>query len=430
LGSGNLRHSSGIVMFALIDCNNFFVSCERLFRPDLETRPVMVLSSNDGCVISRSNEVKALGIPMGAPYFKVKALCKQHGIHVFSSNFTLYGDLSHRVMCTIEDSWTDVAIYSIDEAFLNLSSMPVAMHPFFCDELQKRILKETGIPVSIGLGATKTLAKVANYIAKKALKIPVFTLIDPMTWLQKIEVGDVWGVGRQWSKKLVQQGIHTAADLANANPKFIKDKFNVVLMRTAMELQGIQCANLEETEKKQSIMSSRSFGILQTDYKYLAEAISSHCSYVYTKLRQQQQITQHITIFIRSNRFRSDLPHYANAIDVKLIHPTDDLCCLTRVAKFCLKKIYKEGIHYQKVGVLISHLMDKNFRQMDLFHQPEDDFFVKTERMMSCLDEVNRKFGRHTLYLAAEGCSKQWATKQQLKSPNYTTQWHELPVIR
>lgn len=417
-------------MFALIDCNNFFVSCERLFRPDLSNQPMVVLSSNDGCVISRSNEAKALGIAMGAPYFKVKGLCKQYGIHAFSSNFTLYGDLSYRVMCTIEDSWTDVEMYSIDEAFLDLSSMPAAIRNGFCHDLHKRILKETGIPVSIGLGQTKTLAKIANYTAKKLLKIPVFDITDQEAWLHRIEVGEVWGIGGRWSKKLLQKGICTAGDLANANPKFIKANFNMVLMHTATELSGIPCSSLKNLEKKQSITSSRSFGVLQTEYQYLAEAVSTHCAHVYHKLRQQQQITQHLTVFVQSNRFRNDLPQYTNAIDIRLIHATDDLSYLTRAAKFCLRKIYKKGIHYQKVGVLISNFMDKNFQQMDLFHQPQNDALAKVERMMSCLDDINKKFGRHTLHLAAEGCGKSWAMKQFLKSPHYTTQWNELPIAR
>lgn len=417
-------------MFALIDCNNFFVSCERLFRPDLSNQPVVVLSSNDGCVISRSNEAKTLGIAMGVPYFKVKGLCKQYGIQVFSSNFTLYGDISYRVMCTIEDSWTHVETYSIDEAFLDLSSMPAAMRNAFCHDLHKRILKETGIPVSIGLGQTKTLAKIANYAAKKLLKIPVFDITGQETWLHRVEVSEVWGIGRRWSKKLLQKGIYTARDLANTNPKFIKDNFNVVLMHTTMELSGVPCSNIENQEKKQSITSSRSFGVLQTEYQYLAEAVSAHCAHVYQKLRQQQQITQHLTVFVQSNRFRKDLPQYNNAIDFRLINATDDLCYLTHAAKFCLRKIYKKGIHYQKVGVLISNFMDKSFQQMDLFQQPQDDELAKIERMMSCLDDINKKFGRHTLHLAAEGCGKPWAMKQCLKSPHYTTQWNELPIAR
>jgi DNA polymerase V len=415
-------------MFALIDCNNFFVSCERLFRPDLSTQPVVVLSNNDGCVISRSNEAKALGIVMGAPYFSVKGFCKQHDIRVFSSNYTLYGDISYRVMCVIDESWPHVEIYSIDEAFLDLSSMAIGMRETFCCALQKRILKETGIPVSIGIGKTKTLAKAANYVAKKMLKIPVFDITEQLIWLQRMDVGSVWGVGRRWNKKLLQQGIFTAADLANASPAFLKDSFNVVLMRTAKELSGTRCAHLDTSEDKQSIMSSRSFGVLQTDYKYLAEAVSMHCSHVYKKLRAQQQVTQHLTVFIQSNRFRKDLLQYSNAIDFRLVRATDDLCYLTQVATFCLRKIYKNGVHYQKVGVLISDFSDKFTQQMDLFHQPAEAELAKTERRMGCLDEINKKFGRNSLFLAAEGCRKTWAMKQNLKSPNYTTQWREIPV--
>ncbi len=344
-------------MFALIDCNNFYASCERLFRPDLRNKPIIVLSNNDGCIIARSNEAKALGITMGEPYFKVKSFCNQHRVQVFSSNYAFYGDMSYRVMWIIEDSWTNVEIYSIDEAFLDLSSLPAAQHNDFCHNLQKRILKETGIPTSIGIGQTKTLAKLANNIAKKTLKVPVFNLIDRQKWLEKTDIGEVWGVGRRWQKKLQQRGLYKAADLANANPKLIRDSFNVILMRTAMELNGTACSQITEPEKKQSIVSSRSFGSLQTDYIYLAEAISSHCARVYEKMRQQQLLAQQISVFVQSNRFREDLPCYHNAVDYKLIQATDDLRYLTRVAKFCLKKIYKTGIHYQKVGVLVSNLM-------------------------------------------------------------------------
>lgn len=416
-------------MFALIDCNNFYASCERLFRPDLINQPIVVLSNNDGCIIARSNEAKSLGLAMGEPYFKVKSICNQHHVHVFSSNYTLYGDMSYRVMCIIEDSWTDVDIYSIDEAFLDLSSMPAQQHNSFCSALQKRILKETGIPTSVGVGKTKTLAKLANNIAKKTLKIPVFNITGKEEWLAKIDIGDVWGVGRQWHKKLVQKKIVTAADLANANLTLIRDTFNVVLMRTAMELKGISCTQTQDAEKKQSIMSSRSFGSLQTEYNCLAEAIGSHCARVYEKMRQQQLVAQHMSIFVQSNRFRTDLPQYRTAIDFKLIQATDDLFYLTRVAQFCLKKIYKTGIHYQKVGVLVSNLVDKKFRQMDLFNQSSDEELAKTEQIMSVFDAINQKFGRHTLYLATEGRSKPWSMKRQMKSPNYTTQWNDLPIV-
>lgn len=417
-------------MFALIDCNNFYASCERLFRPDLHNKPIVVLSNNDGCVIARSNEAKALRIKMGEPYFKIKALCKQHKIHVFSSNYAFYGDMSYRVMSIIEALGREVEIYSIDEAFIDLSHLPQTLHDPFCYELQQRVLKETGIPTSIGIGPTKTLSKLANHIAKKILKIPVVNVYHQPQWLDKIDIGDVWGVGRQWQIKLIQRGIHTAADLANTPAKQVRDLFNVTLMRTAMELQGIPCASIEGHEKKKSIVSSKSFGSLQTEYVDLAEAISSHCAKAYEKMRKQQQLTQHLSVFVQSNRFREDLVQYRNAIDFKLLYATDDLRYLTQVAKFCLKKIYKKGIHYQKTGILLSQLIDNNIRQLDLFNQPTPDALEKTERLMTVLDKVNHKFGHHSLYLAAEGRLQLWSMKQQMKSPNYTTQWQDLPIVR
>lgn len=416
-------------MYALIDCNNFYASCERLFRPDLSHEPIIVLSNNDGCVIARSNEAKDLGIAMGEPYFKIKSLCKKNNVQVFSSNYSLYGDISYRVMSIIENSWEEVEVYSIDEAFLNLSNLPIKTQLSFCHDLQKKLLKDTGIPTSIGLGGTKTLAKAANFIAKKILKTPVVTLSTPSEWLEKIPIGDVWGVGHQWQKKLTGRGINTAADLAAAHPKTIKDTFNIVLMRTALELRGVACATIDGNEKRQSVMSSKSFGTPQTDYKHLAQAISSHCARAYEKLRQQHLTTQHLSVFVQSNRFRQDLPQYHNAIDIKLVQATDNLCYLTRIAKFGLKKIYKEGIQYQKVGVLISNLTDKNTQQMDLFHQPSEATLKKNERIMSIFDAVNYKYGRHTLYLAAEGAVKPWSMKQEMKSPSYTTQWNDLARV-
>lgn len=415
-------------MFALVDCNNFYASCERIFRPDLRHKPLVVLSNNDGCVIARSNEAKALGINMGVPYFKVKAFCTEQQVQIFSCNHTLYNDISSRIMQIIEESWEAVQAYSIDEAFLDLKNMSEKTHTIFCANLHKKILQETGVPTSIGLGPTKTLAKAANYLAKKIFKIPVVNIADQLEWLTKIDIAEVWGIGRKWHKKLVSHGIYTAADLAAINPSIIKQTFNVVLMRTAMELRGISCSELEETEKKQSIMSSSSFGSLQTKYAPLAQAVSHHCARAYEKMRHQQRITQHLSVFVRSNRFRQDLPQYYKKIDFKLICPTDDLRYLTRVAIFCLKKIYQTGIHYQKIGVLLNNLMDKNQQQKDLFDQPCDLSATKTEQVLSVLDAVNHKYGRHTLYLAAEGTHYEIEARQAMKSPNYTTQWSDIPV--
>jgi DNA polymerase V len=313
-------------MFALVDCNNFYASCERLFRPDLKTVPIVVLSNNDGCCIARSNEAKALGIAMGAPYFQIKGLCKAHGVKAFSSNYTLYGNISHRVMCTIEDMWPHMEIYSIDEAFLDLSSMPASMHDSFCQELQKKILRNIGIPTSIGIGVTKTLAKLANYLCKKVYKIPVFNITsnrEPL--LQQISVGDIWGVGRQWEKKLIARGIDTAYDLASTNPHHLKKGFNVVLMRTAMELQGISCLGLGDVEPKQSIMSSKSFGQMQTQFESVAQSVSSHCARAVEKMRGQKLVAQRMYVFVHTNCFRNDLAQHFQTMEFRFINATDDL---------------------------------------------------------------------------------------------------------
>lgn len=416
-------------MYALIDCNNFFASCERLFRPDLHNKPLIILSNNDGAIISRSNEAKALGIKMGEPFFRVKHFCKQHNVHVFSSNYTLYRDLSLRIMSILEETWEQVEIYSIDEAFLDLNTMPIHLRQSFCIELQKKILKYTGIPTSIGIGPTKTLAKVANHLCKKELKVPIFDISEQLHWLKNINVGDVWGIGRQWYKKLAQQGIYTAHDLALINPHLLRKQYNVVMMRTAMELQGISCSSLVDAEPKQSILSSRSFGVMQIEFDSLAQAVSAHCANAYEKLRQQRSLTQSIYVFVKTNRFREDLAQYNQAATITLATPTDDLRLITHHAKQCLQKIYKPGFQYKKVGVCLEELTSKDHRQLDIFHTP-DEHLEKREHLMSILDAINLKYGRHTIKLAAEGYSKSWAMKSDLKSPAYTTQWSELPLVK
>lgn len=430
MGCGNACYSSGgLMMFALIDCNNFYASCERLFRPDLREKPIVVLSNNDGCIIARSNEAKALGIKMGEPFFKIKTLCNQHKVQVFSSNYTLYGDLSQRVMSVIEASWPEVEIYSIDEAFLDLSTMPYDKLESFCMQLQKSILKATGIPTSIGIGPTKTLAKIANHLCKRELKIPVFNVTNQRHWLGRVEVGDVWGVGRQWQKKLIAKGIHTALDLSLLNAHAIKKQYNVILMRTVMELQGIACAGLEESSPRQSIMSSKSFGQMQTEYAQLAQAVSSHCARACEKARQQKLVVQRLLVFVRGNPFRHDLEQYSKSIEYRLVNATDDTRIITKVAKLCLKKLYKPGIQYKKVGVMLEELTDKSVQQLDLFHQPDDEELSKRDKLMGILDGINTRFGSHTIKLAAEGYSKPWAMRSENRSPCYTTRWSELPVV-
>lgn len=419
-------------MYALVDCNNFYASCERLFRPDLADKPLIVLSNNDGCVIARSNEAKQLGIQMGEPYFRVKALCKTHHVRVFSSNFPLYGDLSTRIMTIIQNLWPETEIYSIDEAFLDLSSLPPQQQIIFCTALHKTILKHTGIPTSIGIGSTKTLAKISNHLCKKKLHIPVFSIHHQPHWLKHIVIGDVWGVGRQWQQKLVSQGIHTAHDLATVELPRYKNCWNVMLLRTAMELRGIRCFPLQHHALQQSILSSKSFAPMQTDLLALSQAISSHCARAWEKLRAQSLTTQQLSVFIRTNRHRSDLPAYHPVIDIKLTHPTDDIRIITAQARKGLKQIFKTNFHYKKAGICLTNLTPKYhaFYQYDLFDNVAENHSQKTEKLMSVFDKINQKFGQHTVKLAAEGNQPRWRASSNMRSPCYTTRWTDLPVIK
>jgi DNA polymerase V len=332
-------------------------------------------------------------------------------------------------MSVIEAAWPDVEVYSIDEAFLDLSAMPIHLRDAFCADLQKKILKFTGVPTSIGIGQTKTLAKIANYICKKILKIPVFNVSEQRHWLSKISVGDVWGVGRRWQKKLMEKGINTAQDLAAMNAPMIRKQYNVLLMRTVMELQGIKCLSLDEAQPKQSIMSSKSFGEMQTQFSSLAQAISSHCARACEKARSQNLVAQRLYVFVRSNPFRQDLMQYANSIEFRLVNPTDDTRVITKIAKLCLKKLFKQGVYYKKVGIMLGDLINKSQRQLDLFHQPDDEALAKKDQLMTVFDTINRRYGSHTVKLAAEGFSKPWAMRSEKRSPCYTTRWSELPIV-
>ncbi len=417
-------------MYALVDCNNFYASCERLFRPDLHHKPIIVLSNNDGCVIARSNEAKQLGIKMGEPFFQIKALCKQHHVHVFSSNFPLYGDLSTRVMSIIKKAWANTEIYSIDEAFLDLHTLAPHQQHSFCEDLHQIILKCTGIPTSIGLGTTKTLAKLSNHLCKKELHIPVFNIQNQDHWLKRIAVGDVWGVGRQWQKKLIAMGIHTAFDLANIKIQHPKNNWNVMLLRTIMELNGRSCLYTTPKASK-SILSSKSFMTMQTEYDVVAQALSFHCARACEKLRQESLMARSLLVFIHTNRHRQDLPTHHPSIKLKLMHPTDDIRVITTKAKYCLKKIFKSGIHYKKVGVQLSDLISKNGPiQYDLFDAVSEEAQIKTEQFMSVFDGINKKFGRHTVKLAASGRGQSNQTHSKMHSPCYTTRWTELAIVK
>lgn len=416
-------------MYALIDCNNFYASCERLFRPDLKHKPIIVLSSNDGCVIARSDEAKTW-IQMGEPYFKIRALCHQYHIQVFSSNFALYRDLSQRVMAIIESAWPEVEIYSVDEAFLDLSTLPSHLQDQLCHDLQRKILKCTGIPTSIGLGPTKTLAKAANYVSKKILKRPVFNITQQQHWLKHIPIGDIWGIGRQSKVKLQAFGIQTAFDLATTAPQQLKHQFYLPLRSTALELQGIRCWSLATPEARLSIISSRSFGEIQTTLDALTQALSHHCANAYIKLRQQHSLVQSLYVFVRTSFFRQDLAPYANSAAYQFMVPSDDIRTLTKAAIHCLQKIYKPNLQYKKVGVCFDQLCDKTHQQLSLLEPHTRESNAKKEQLLQVFDLINYKFGSQTIKLASEGYQQPWAAQTQLRSPRHTTEWGELRQLK
>lgn len=412
-------------MFAIIDCNNFYASCERLFRPDLSRQPIIVLSNNDGCVIARSNEAKALNIKMGQPYFQIKSFCAHQHVQVFSSNYRLYGDISARVMQTIEQSWPWMEIYSIDEAFLNLTTLPQHQHFDFCHRLRDKILKHIGIPTSIGIAPTKTLAKAANYIAKKNPKLGVFHLELDKPWLELIPIEEIWGVGRRLAPQLKALGIHSAADLKKQVPHQIRQRFGLALMQTTLELQGISCHALQTIPApKQSIVASKSFGHSQTDYQILAQAISHHCARATEKLRQQKGKVAVISVFIRTNPF-SKQAQYAPRCQIQLDQACDDLREITQQALYGLKTIFKPKYAYHKAGVCFDAI--HYHQQLCINAKPERP---KSEAFMQVFELIRTKYGRESLYLAAEGGQQSWQMKSEQRSPAYTTCWQDLPLVK
>lgn len=417
-------------MFALIDCNNFYVSCERVFAPGLRDVPVLVLSNNDGCVIARSNEVRALGIKMGQPFFEVKDLCRRHKVRVFSSNYALYGDMSRRVMSILEESWPEIEVYSIDEAFLDFSSMDADKIHEFCHSLQRKLWRYTGIPVSVGIGSSKTRAKLANHIAKRELQRAAFNLEDAPYWLHRIAVSEVWGVGRKISTKLEGLGINTAYDLASLDPFVMRRKFNLNVMRTILELQGQSCIPLAEAASQKGVMSSRSFAKPQTEFDVISQALASFAGRASEKLRKQGLATARLSVFLRTNPHRQDLLQYNVNTDMQLIYPSNDTRVIALFAKRCLRKLFRKGYEYKKVGIYLDDLRPADTVQMDLFASENPDKRIQDTKIMQTVDRVNGKYGPGTIKLAAEGASRPWSSSRKLCSQAYTTRWSELPVVR
>ena len=396
---------------ALIDCNSFYVSCERLFNPKIRKKPVVVLSNNDGCIVSRSNEAKALGIKMGEPYFKAKDIIIKNNVHVFSSNYSLYGDLSRRVMRTLKRFNSDIEIYSIDEAFIDLSNFPDNEVEKVAQEIRATVLQWTGIPTSIGIAKTKTLGKVANHIAKKKQSGVTNFIgvenIDPL--LEKVDINDVWGVGKQLTKFYHKNGIYNAKQLKNKSNTWIKKSSNVLGSRTAMELRGISCIDIEKTKsKRKSCVVSRSFGQRIEKYQELKEAVAGYCLNASEKIRSDSLTT-------KSNSKTIDFPI-----------ATNDSIEIVKTALTALESIFKNGYRYQKAGVLLSGLSEST-NNKNLFSSEKDE---KINCLMKSIDNTNYRYGRSTLSLASAGVQKRWGSKRQHYSRVDTVDFHCLPTIK
>ena len=414
---------------ALVDCNSFYVSCERLFNPRIRRKPVVVLSNNDGCIISRSNEAKALGIKMGEPYFKAKDIIIKNKVEVFSSNYSLYGDLSRRVMRTLKRFNSEIEIYSIDEAFLDLSNFPDNEVEKVGREIRETVLQWTGIPTSIGIAKTKTLSKVANHIAKKK-QSGVTSLInienlDPI--LEKIEINDVWGVGRQLTKFYQKNGIYNAKQLKNKSNTWIKKSSNVLGSRTAMELRGIPCINLETTQtKRKSCVVSRSFGKRIEKFQELKEAVANYCLNASEKIRSESLVAKAITVFVRTSPFQRNFGYYSNAKTIDFPIATNNSIEIVKTSINILENIFKNGYQYQKAGVMLTGLRNDNGRK-NLFSSEKDE---KINNLMRSIDNTNHRYGRSTLSLASAGVQKKWNMRRQYSSKIDTADFYSLPKIK
>ncbi len=419
--------------FALVDCNNFYTSCEKLFRPDLKHTPIVVLSNNDGCVVARSKEAKALGIKMAVPLFQIQEQIQQYGIQTFSSNYALYADLSSRVMRTLEDLAPRVEVYSIDEAFLDLSAME-SLLPLqdFATQIKDTIAQWIGLSVCVGIAPTKTLAKLANHAAKKYPATAGVVDLTAHERQQKLlaltPVNDIWGVGRNNTKRLNALGIYNALELANSSAKNIRQQFSVMLERTVLELNGESCIELEAlTATKQQIICSRSFGQGITTLVQMREAVAQYTARAAEKLRGEKQQAKVLTLTIHTSRFKAESDHYTNSTTGALLIASSDTRELNLLAQHLLKRIWRDGYRYSKASVMLSDFHSDTIYQPSLF----DDVASRqhSRQLMNVLDEIQRK-GLGKIFLARQGLNNSWAMKREHLSPAYTTQWADLPWVR
>lgn len=419
-------------MIALVDCNNFYASCERAFNPNWNNRPVVVLSNNDGCVIARSNEAKALGIKMGVPAYQIKNEIERYGIGVFSSNYTLYGDMSNRVMTMLSSYSPNIEVYSIDECFLDFSGFERYDLKEYGEEIIRTVSKRTGIPVSMGIAPTKTLAKVANKFAKKYKGYKGVCIIDTeekrIEALKRTEIGDVWGIGHRYTKRLALYGVSTAYDFAQMPKAWVRQQMTVVGERTWKELNGEPCIDLElVTPDKKQICTSRAFGEAISEIEGLEEAVSSYASICAGKLRKQRSCAQALMVFIHTNNFREDLPQYFQNCVVKLPVPTNNTPEIVHYALIALRNIYRKGYFFKKAGVIIIDIVPDSAIQQNLFDNVDRE---RQKKLMKVVDRLNSGFNRNNLTLAVQGGRRKWKLKQELLSPCYTTRLSDIINIK
>lgn len=417
-------------MFALIDCNNFYASCERVFRPDLNGKPIVVLSNNDGCVIARSNEAKAVGIPMGAPAFEYEKLFQQNNVQVFSANFALYGDMSQRVMNILSEYSPDIEIYSIDECFLNLKGFEFFNLQDYGNQMRYKVTKWTGIPISVGIAPTKALSKLANRIAKKYPEKTngVFIIDDEekrIKALKWLKIEDVWGIGRQHSKKLQAIGVKTAFDFTQLDDEFVRKQMAIVVLRLKYDLQGIPTLDLEEAQPKKNIATTRSFEANYTEFEQLSERVSTFAVSCAEKLRKQNSCCNSLMVFIHTNEHRKDRPQYSRNIVVKLPFPTNSGIELSNFAIQALKHIFKKGYAYKKAGVIVQDFTPENIVQQSLFENRNE----KHIPLMQAIDKLNTLFGQQKIRLASQDPKRVWKMKQEKLSPRYTTKLSDIITI-
>ena len=418
-------------MYALVDCNNFYASCERVFNPKLEGKPIVILSNNDGCIISRSNEAKVLGINMGGPAFKLEDILKQHKVYVFSSNYALYGDLSERVMTTLIDIVPDIEIYSIDEAFLDLSGVKYQSLNELGETIRHTVKQWTGIPVSVGIANTKTLAKAANHIAKKQKQYNGVCVLqnddEVIKALEHLPIEEIWGVGRRYTKFLKKNNINTALELRNSNDEWIKKHLTIMGLRMVTELRGVSCHSLEITAPpKKAICTARSMGRMTSELQELEQAVANHATRCAEKLRAQGSCANMLCVFLETNRFKEHEPQYNNLKVVKFAVATSSNTEIINYAIKGLRQIFKPGFRYKKAGVIVSGIVPETQVQQDMFDTIDRE---KSKDLMEAIDRMNNIFGRDIVRSAAQGYDRKWKLRQEKLSPCYTSKWTDLLTI-